>query len=166
MAARSIPLEMNEVNWRASSPRAGAQPDAVHNPVVIVGWEQLMDDPCCSPRLKWWMSSMAPDLRRREGLPPPHTVEHGRDIWDLQEQCHWLSLLPLADIVRYMPARLPRLGARWLREPTRQPMALLRRSTRRWRFQTSTPRGLVRALQRHGGALILQGMQRNSRTAL
>ena len=47
MCAYTIPLELTEVDWPG-----GFRPGR---------------------RIKWWLTSMAPDLRRRQGLPPPHT---------------------------------------------------------------------------------------------
>ena len=67
------------------------------------------------------MTSMAPDLRRREGLPPPHTPEEARQIWDEVEHGRWLGLLPWVDVVCHLPERLAHYVEDWLGEPARQP---------------------------------------------
>jgi len=64
---------------------------------------------------------MAPDLRRREGLPPPHTPEEARQIWDEIEHGRWLGLLPWVDVVRHLPERLAHYVEDWLGEPARPP---------------------------------------------
>ena len=95
MCAYTIPLELTEVDYPG-----GFRPGR---------------------RIKWWMTSMAPDLRRREGLPPPHTPEEARQIWDEVEHGRWLGLLPWVDVVRHLPERLAHYVEDWLGEPARQP---------------------------------------------
>ncbi len=95
MCAYTIPLELTEVDYPG-----GFRPGR---------------------RIKWWMTSMAPDLRRREGLPPPHTPEEARQIWDEIEHGRWLGLLPWVDVVRHLPERLAHYVEDWLGEPARQP---------------------------------------------
>ncbi len=98
MCAYTIPLELTEVDYPG-----GFRPGR---------------------RIKWWMTTMAPDLRRREGLPPPHTSEEARQLWDEVEHGRWLGLLPWMEVVRHLPARLARYAEDWLGEPARTP----------WRF--------------------------------
>ena len=95
MCAYTIPLELTEVDYPGSF-RPGR-------------------------RIKWWMTTMAPDLRRREGLPPPHTPEQARKVWEEVEQGRWLGLMPWMDVVRYLPERLARFAEDWLKEPARAP---------------------------------------------
>ena len=95
MCARTIPLELTEVDYPG-----GFRPGR---------------------RIKWWMTTMAPDLRRREALPPPHTPGEARAIWDEVEQGRWLGLMPWMDVVRYLPTRLARYVEDWLDEPARRP---------------------------------------------
>ena len=95
MCAYTIPLELTEVDYPG-----GFRPGR---------------------RIKWWMTSMAPDLRRREGLPPPHTPEEARQIWDEVEHGRWLGLLPWVDVVCHLPERLAHYVEDWLGEPARQP---------------------------------------------
>ena len=98
MCAYSIPLELTEVDW----------------------WGAFRP----ARRIKWWMATMAPDLRRRNGWPPPHTPEAARTIWEDIENGRWLEFLPWIDVVRYLPPGLAEYAHSWLEDPTRKP----------WRF--------------------------------
>ncbi len=98
MCAYSIPLELTEVDW----------------------WGAFRP----ARRIKWWMTTMAPDLRRRHGWPPPHTSEEARAIWEDIENGRWLEFLPWIDVVRYLPPGLAEYAQSWLQDPTRKP----------WRF--------------------------------
>ena len=98
MCAYSIPLELTEVDWWGSFRPAR--------------------------RVKWWMTTMAPDLRRRHGLPPPHTTEEASKIWGTLEQGRWLGFLPWLDLPRYLPPGLSEYARDWLEHPNRRP----------WRF--------------------------------
>jgi putative CocE/NonD family hydrolase len=71
-------------------------------------------------RIKWWMTTMAPDLRRREGLPPPHTPAEAGRIWDEIEHGRWLGFLPWLELPRFLPKRLAQYAEDWLREPHRK----------------------------------------------
>ena len=48
--------------------------------------------------LQWHIVSMAPDYRRRLGLPGPTTVDEARDRWEQMERQKWVWFLPLDDI--------------------------------------------------------------------
>ena len=80
MAARSIPTEMTDVDWPGAF-RPGR-------------------------RVKWWMCTMGPSIRRRQGLGPPHTTEEARRIFDGSEHGRRLCTLPWAKSVRYLPPGL------------------------------------------------------------
>lgn len=41
-------------------------------------------------QLQWTMSTMAPDTRRRLGLPGPRTVAEAQQIWDQLEKGKWI----------------------------------------------------------------------------
>ena len=71
-------------------------------------------------RIRWWMTTMAPDLRRREGLPPPHTPAEAQRIWDEIEHGRWLGFLPWLELPRYLPKRLAEYAEDWLRHPHRK----------------------------------------------
>ena len=98
MCACTIPLEITEVDWLG-----GFKPGR---------------------RIKWWMTTMAPDLRRRQGLPGPHTPAEARQYWDEVERGHWLGFMPWLDIPQFLPPGLAEYAADWLRHPNRRP----------WRF--------------------------------
>ena len=91
MCACSIPLEMTDVDWSG-----GFKPGR---------------------RVQWWFTGMAPDLRRRHGLPPPHTPEEARRIWNEVEHARWLGFLPWAELPRYLPPGLAEHVKAWFRNP-------------------------------------------------
>ena len=75
MCAYTIPLELTEVDWPG-----GFRPGR---------------------RIKWWLTSMAPDLRRRHGLPPPHTPEQARQ--GVGQDCRRGPLDRLPAVARFHP---------------------------------------------------------------
>lgn len=99
MCAYTIPLELTEVDWPG-----GFRPGR---------------------RIKWWLTTMAPDLRRRAGWPEPHTVADARQLWDeVEGEGHWIGYLPWQDFPRHLPPGLREYCETWLAEPDRRP----------WRF--------------------------------
>lgn len=96
MCAYTIPLELTTVDWPGAF-RPGR-------------------------RIKWWLSSMAPDLRRRAGWPEPHTVDDARKLWDeVEGEGHWIGYLPWADFPRHLPPPFRQYCEDWLAEPNRTP---------------------------------------------
>ena len=95
MSAQTIPLELTEVDWPGAF-KAGR-------------------------RVKWWMTSMAPDLRRRQGLPGPHTPLEARKLWDEVEHGRWLGFLPWMELPQFLPPGLAQYAEDWLRHPNRRP---------------------------------------------
>ncbi|MDP6981917.1 MAG: CocE/NonD family hydrolase [Candidatus Latescibacteria bacterium] len=73
-------------------------------------------------RIKWWLTSMAPDLRRRAGWPPPHTPEEARTMWDegIEGEGHWIGLMPWVDVCRHLPPGLSSYALDWLQNPSRR----------------------------------------------
>jgi len=135
MAAYSIPVELTEVDWPGAF-RPGR-------------------------RIRWWLTTMAPDLRRREGLPPPHTTGDAQRIWDEIEHGRWLHFLPWRDITRFMPPSLAESVGRWLDDPAARP----------WRFaeahhEVGVPNLDFSGWYDHCGGTIghLAGMQQHART--
>ena len=93
MCAFSIPLELAEVDWSG-----GFRP---------------------ARRVFWWMVNMAPDLRRRHGMPPPHTPDEARRIWHDLGGERWLWFLPWTDLPSYLPPGLAEYFEDWFRHPGR-----------------------------------------------
>ena len=137
MQAQSIPLELTEVDWPGAF-RPGR-------------------------RIRWWLTTIAPDLRKREGLGPPHTPQEAVKIWDEIEHGRWLGFMPWMDFPRYLPSRLAKFAEDWLRHPNRRP----------WRFAENHKEIEVPNLDfsgyfdHCGGTMAhLAGMQKNARTEL
>jgi putative CocE/NonD family hydrolase len=135
MCAYSIPLELTEVDWLG-----GFRPGR---------------------RIRWWMTTLAPDLRRREGLPKPHTPEEANRIWNDLEHGRWLGFMPWLDFPKYLPKRLAEQAEDWLSHPNRRP----------WRFgeihkEVEIPNLDFSGWYDHCNGTIghLPGMQRNART--
>jgi putative CocE/NonD family hydrolase len=75
-------------------------------------------------RLKWWSTTMAPDMRRKAGLPGPHTVREALPAWDAGEGANLLRFLPwnkLPDRVYEGEAEAVR---HWLAHPNDDPWKL------------------------------------------
>ena len=138
MCAYTIPLELTAVDWQG-----GFRPGR---------------------RIKWWLTSMAPDLRRRHGLPPPHTPEEARKLWDeVEGEGQWIGYLPWLDFTRHLPPGLAEYARDWLEHPNR----------RAWRFDEVHAEVGVPNLDFSGwfdhcndSMRHLQLMQRNGRTDL
>jgi uncharacterized protein len=135
MCAYSIPLELTEVDWPGAF-RPGR-------------------------RVRWWMTTIAPDLRRRQGLAHPHTPVEARRIWDEIEHGRWLGFAPWLDLPRYLPRGLAEYVEDWLRHPNR----------RAWKFseahhQIEVPNLDFSGWYDHCNGSIghLAGMQQNART--
>ena len=132
--ARSIPLELTNVDWWGAF-RPGR-------------------------RLQWWLTTMAPDLRRRAGWPPPHTPAEAREIWNEIEQGRWIHMLPYVDIAQYLPPPLDSHVRDWLLHPAR----------RAWRFdeahaEIDVPNLDFTGWYDHCSSIgHLPGMQQNART--
>ena len=136
MCAYTIPLELTAVDWCGAF-RAGR-------------------------RIKWWLTTIAPDLRRRHGLPGPHTPAEARQLWDEVEQAHWVGFLPWKEFPNHLPPGLAEYAADWLAHPNRRP----------WRFDRAHGSVAVPNLDFSGWydhcndtVRHLAGMQANGRTA-
>ncbi len=135
MCAYTIPLELTEVDWPG-----GFRPGR---------------------RIKWWLTSLAPDLRRRQGLPPPHTPAEALQEWNEDGESQWLDYLPWLDFPRHLPPGLAEYARDWLEHPNR----------RAWRFdevhgEVAVPNLDFSGWYDHcnGSMRHLQLMQRNGRT--
>jgi len=94
MSAMSIPTELTDVDWPGAFKPAR--------------------------RVRWWLTTIGPDLRRRSGLGPPHTPAEAQKIWLELEQGRMLSLVPWSRLTDYLPAPLAEQVARWLDRPNRR----------------------------------------------
>jgi len=75
-------------------------------------------------RVNWWMNTMAPDVKRREGGSPPHTPAEAGRIWGQIDRAKWLYFLPWSKLPRERFGRLGDYLFDWFRAPWRDP----------WRF--------------------------------
>jgi putative CocE/NonD family hydrolase len=98
MHATTIPLELTGVDWPGAF-RAGR-------------------------RARWWLANVAPDCRRRQGLPPPHTPAEAEKAWDEGEGRRWMDFLPWADLPKHLPPGLAEPAAAWFRNPGARPWRL------------------------------------------
>ena len=134
MAARSIPVELTDIDWPGAF-RLGR-------------------------RVSWWIQTMAPDVRRRAGLPALPDGEAAR-AWTDMTRDNWAGLLPVARVVDLLPPGLAGHVADWLAHPGRQP----------WRFAEAHAEIDVPNLDTSGwfdhcnGTIAhLAGLQRHGRT--
>jgi putative CocE/NonD family hydrolase len=95
MSAISIPAELTELDWPGAF-RPGR-------------------------RVKWWVTSMDPDLRRRAGLPPPHTSEEAKKLWEDGQRQSIHALLPWVNISQHLAPPLSDHVKGWLQNPDRRP---------------------------------------------
>lgn len=70
-------------------------------------------------RMHFWLTSMAPDLRKRLGLPPPHTTPEERALWDEARHARWRNQLPWVDIIHHLPKPLAQEVSEWFKDPGR-----------------------------------------------
>jgi putative CocE/NonD family hydrolase len=94
MSALSIPTELTDIDWPGAFKPAR--------------------------RVRWWVTTLAPDLRRRAGLPPPHTPADAQTLWTELEQGRLLGLVPWGRLPPYLPSPLAEQVADWLRHPGRK----------------------------------------------
>lgn len=65
-------------------------------------------------QLQWIMVTVGPDMRRRLGLPGPHTVAEARIIWDNLDKGKWLWFEPIGEIPQDALAGLARIWHHYL----------------------------------------------------
>jgi hypothetical protein len=136
MCAWSIPLELTEVDWPGAF-KPGR-------------------------RIRWWMTTIAPDLRRRHGMPGPHTPAEASEVWDEIEHGRWLGFMPWMDVKNHLPPGLAEYAEDWLQHPNRRP----------WKFdevhkEVSVPNLDFSGWYDHCGGTMahLKLMQENAQTA-
>lgn len=72
-------------------------------------------------RLNWLLATIAPDMRKRLGLPAPNGPEQAQEIFHRLEHDRWLWYLPYGDLPKFLPSPLAEQVAAWFREPTAAP---------------------------------------------
>ena len=75
-------------------------------------------------RLKWWATTMAPDMRRRAGRPGPHTTPEALPAWDAGEGANLLHFLPWNDLPDRVFEDEAAPVREWLAHPDRDPWRL------------------------------------------
>jgi putative CocE/NonD family hydrolase len=75
-------------------------------------------------RLKWWFSTISPDLRRRAGLPGSHTPAEAVREWEAGGAQAWLHFLPWLELPREAFEDETRIVQHWLRNPHLDPWQL------------------------------------------
>jgi putative CocE/NonD family hydrolase len=75
-------------------------------------------------RLKWWQGTIIPDLRRRAGLPLPHTAAEAAANWNAGEGERLLNFLPWLDLPDHLFGTEAASTKQWLREPATDPWKL------------------------------------------
>ncbi|MEZ5277840.1 MAG: CocE/NonD family hydrolase [Opitutaceae bacterium] len=98
MSAASIPTELTDVDWPGAFKPAR--------------------------RLKWWFTNMAPDLRRRAGLPPPHTKEEAVAEWEAKIGEDFIHRLPYVELCDLLPPPLRTQARKWMENPGIRPWRL------------------------------------------
>lgn len=78
-------------------------------------------------RLHWLICHMAPDMRRRQGLPEPHNYWDADRLWQELDHGRLLGLLPYSRLPELLPPGLRECVARWFEDPKVRP----------WRFERS-----------------------------
>jgi uncharacterized protein len=75
-------------------------------------------------RLRWWIVTLTPELRRRTGRPGTHTEAEAAALWDAGQSRHWLDFLPWIDLPQEVfDDETPYLRD-WLRHPQIDPWKL------------------------------------------
>jgi putative CocE/NonD family hydrolase len=95
MSAVSIPIELTELDWPGAFKPAR--------------------------RVRWWFTTIAPDMRKRDGWPAPHTPEQAKIIWEQIEQYAMLGLVPWSKLIRHLPPSLAQQVSDWMQHPNRKP---------------------------------------------
>jgi putative CocE/NonD family hydrolase len=75
-------------------------------------------------RLKWWFSTLSPDMRRRADRPGSHTTAEAVKLWDGGEDQKLLKFLPWLDLPDYVCEDEAEAVRNWLRRPHTDPWQL------------------------------------------
>ena len=75
-------------------------------------------------RLRWWIVTLTPDLRRRTNRPGTHTEAEAAALWDAGDGEKWLQFLPWLDLPREVFEDETPFMQAWLRNPQSDPWHL------------------------------------------
>lgn len=75
-------------------------------------------------RLRWWVVTMSPELRRHANRPGPHTEAEAAALWDAGEGQKWLNFLPWLDLPQEVAEDDTPYIKAWLRNPHTDPWKL------------------------------------------
>jgi len=75
-------------------------------------------------RMHWWVTSMAPDMRRRSGRPGVTSKREMRTKWLAGESETWLTFLPWSDLPREVCEDETEAVQTWLKNPHTDPWKL------------------------------------------
>ncbi len=75
-------------------------------------------------RLHWWVTSMAPDMRRRAGRPGVHSKAEMRQQWNAGADQNWLQHLPWLELPAAACEDETEAVRSWLRNPHTDPWQL------------------------------------------
>ena len=138
MCACSIPVEIIETDWTNGIFRMGR-------------------------RIYWLLNTIAPDMRKRQGMSKPHTTKEAKEIWDNIEFGKWFSFMPWIDFPQYLPKGLSEYVSEWLKNP----------NIKAWKFEDAHKEIEVPNLDFSGwydhcnGTIKhLKGMQKNAPTKI
>ena len=75
-------------------------------------------------RLHWWVTNMAPDMRRRANRPGTHTPAEDRKLWTAGQSKRWLNFLPWLGLPREAFEDETEAVHYWLKNPHTDPWRL------------------------------------------
>ena len=75
-------------------------------------------------RLRWWIVTMSPELRRHAGRPGTQTDAQAAALWDAGEGQKWLDFLPWLDLPWSVYEDETPYARTWLRDPQAEPWRL------------------------------------------
>jgi putative CocE/NonD family hydrolase len=75
-------------------------------------------------RLKWWITSMTPDMRARSKLPGTTTKAEALKLWDAGDEQKWFGFLPWLELPREVFEEETAAVRYWLKNPHTDPWKL------------------------------------------
>ena len=75
-------------------------------------------------RLRWWIVTMTPELRRRANRSGTHTEAKAAELWNVGQSQKWLQFLPWLELPQEVFEDETAYVKEWLRNPTNDPWKL------------------------------------------